>query len=625
MSDNIITDMIHYLKALITYQPPQVAKPFVLEESPQQDKQQLPSRNDLRNKRLANDSGELQKLLEQGHELERVIGEVKRALKTGKTASVKAMEEQLTILEKRQQELEPIGLSYDSQIDVAQRIVSVSLNENEAILRDLYHLPENKDLIIRHFEIPCSPPVAAMIVFLDGMIDKNTINLSVLRPLMVFGHRMQNGENIVTTIMAEGLPNNETKPLAGFREIADNVNRGDSAVFFSGAKEAVIVSTKGYATRGIGRPMLEQTVRGSQSAFSESLRINTGLLRTMLPSSDLVTEIVTVGDRIPAKCAIIYLKSIVNPALVREFRRRINSIRTDYIVDIGILEQFIEDHPKIPFPQMLSTERPDRTAANIVEGRVAILLDGIPFAHIAPVSFFSFFHSIEDFSLKIPAGIFMRLLRLVSSVLTITLPSIYLAINYFHPEALPTEMLLAIAGAREAVPFPALLEIVIMEASFELIREAGLRIPGLLGSTIGIVGAIILGQAAVAANIVSPIMVVVIAITGLASFAIPDYRFSFAVRLTRFIFLLLAASLGLVGVSFGLLLLIVMLSSMKSVGVPYLAPLGPKTSPGLDVVVRGPVFQQEFRPDQLNTQDPRRQPPISRQWIKKRGNRGKQK
>ncbi|MEN6412046.1 MAG: spore germination protein [Veillonellales bacterium] len=621
MIDNIVVNSIRYLKKLITYQPPQSAKPFVLEESPY-DKQRQNSPGSSRKNRLTDDAQEIQKLLVQARELENTMEKAKTAIEKGKAASLKEIAEQLRELGKRQIELDPIALSYDTQIEVIQRIVSTSLDENEAILRTLYNLPENKDLIIRHFEIPSSSPVEAMIVFLDGMIDKNTINMSVLQPLMIFGHTIENGENLIATIVSAALPNNETKLLAGFREIADNINRGDSAVFFAGAKEAVVVSTKGYATRGIGRPMLEQTVRGSQSAFSESLRINTGLLRTMLPSNDLVTEIITVGDRIPAKCAIIYMKSIVNPALVREVKRRIRSIRTDYIVDIGILEQFIEDHPKMPFPQMLSTERPDRTAVNIVEGRVAILLDGIPFAHIAPVSFFSFFHTMEDFSLKIPAGSFMRLLRLVSSFFTITLPSIYLAINYFHPEALPTEMLLAIAGAREAVPFPALLEIVIMEASFELIREAGLRIPGMLGSTIGIVGAIILGQAAVAANIVSPVLVVVIAITGLASFALPDYRFSFGVRLTRFIFLLLAASLGLVGVSFGLLLLTVMLSSMKSIGVPYMTPIGPKTNAGLDAVIRGPVFQQEFRPDELNAQDERRQPRISRQWIKRHGERG---
>ena len=195
------------------------------------------------------------------------------------------------------------------------------------------------------------------------------------------------------------------------------------------------------------------------------------------------------------------------------------------------------------------------------------------------------------------------------------LPALYLSIANFHQEALPTELLLAIAGARERVPFPAIIEILLMEFAFELIREAGLRIPGLLGSTIGIVGALILGQAAVEANLVSPIMVVVIAITGLASFTIPDYRMATALRLLRFIFLFSALVMGLVGVTLCLLLVTVVLCSMKSFGLPYLVPIGPKTMPGFDIVRRGSVFRQEMRPDELNTKDQRRQPHISRKWI----------
>jgi len=194
------------------------------------------------------------------------------------------------------------------------------------------------------------------------------------------------------------------------------------------------------------------------------------------------------------------------------------------------------------------------------------------------------------------------------------LPAVYIAISYYHPEALPTDLALAIAGARERIPFPAVVEVLFMELSFELIREAGTRKPGLLGETIGIVGGIILGQAVVAANLISPITVVIIAITGLASFAIPDLRTGMTVRLVRFLYLIAALTLGLVGVASVLFLLTVILCSMKSFGVPYFAPLAPKTMAGLDVVVRGPNYRQEERPDELNTLDERRQPSVSRKW-----------
>ena len=200
----------------------------------------------------------------------------------------------------------------------------------------------------------------------------------------------------------------------------------------------------------------------------------------------------------------------------------------------GNLFNFIEDSPTLVFPQTLSTERPDRVTRHLSEGRIALILEGNPFAQILPVSFFSFFHSGEDFSLKSGVSNLMRILRLFGALISTVLPSLYLSISYFHPEAMPTELLLAVAGSRENVPFPAWFEVLMMDISFELIREAGVRIPGILGSTIGIVGAIILGQAAVTARIVSPIVVVIIAITGLASFTIPEYRMASAVRLTRF-------------------------------------------------------------------------------------------
>ncbi len=523
---------------------------------------------------------------------------------------------EIELMNKQQGEIAPLILSYN-QVAGMKRLASVSLAENHKLIREIYQVPENKDLIIRSFEIPCQPPVAAMLVFIDGMIDKKVINLSILEPLMNIKAQCEEWEagDLVQNIVNAALPSNQARRLSSLREIVGGINDGDTALFLDGAAEAVVLETKGYALRTISKPQIEQSVRGSQAAFCEGFRINTGLMRTYLPTADLVTEIITVGDRIPMKCALMYLKTVANPHLVAEVKRRLNGISTDYIVDIGMLEQFIEDHPHLPFPQTLSTERPDRAAVHLTEGRVALILDGSPFAHILPVSLFTFLHSIEDFSFKVPIGTFMRLLRIVGVVLSVLLPSMYLAINYFHQEALPTELALAIAGARERVPFPALIEILLMDFSFELIREAGLRVPGLLGSTIGIVGAIILGQAAVAANIVSPIMVVIIAITGLASFSIPDYRLGYAVRLIRFIFLLLAATFGLVGLSFGVLILFVVLCSMKSFGRPYLAPVAPRTQSGSDVIVRGPVFQQERRPDGLNTQDDNRQPPLSRLWA----------
>lgn len=615
MGDNSFVKMFKAVKKSIVYQPPRLPKPFVLDETAD-DKQM--SINVQPEKGLETSAKELEVMLKYAQRLRDFMEKTKDALASQNTEKLHELTAEYDILETQQADISPIRLSYDNELKPIDRLICTSLDENESILKDLYFLPDNKDIVIRDFIIPSNPPVKAMLVFMDGLIDKQIINLSILQPLMLDdcagGTKL--GPELLTHIVDNCLPSNQAKQATKFKEAAEGLNSGDTLLFIEGVAGAAVIETKGYEHRGPERPQIEQSVRGSQAAFAEALRVNTGMIRSMLQTNDLVTEIINIGERVPVKCAVMYLKSVANPELVAEVTRRIKGVSTDYITDLGVLEQFIEDHPSIPFPQMLSTERLDRVTAHLVEGRVAIILDGTPFVHLVPVSFFTFFHSAEDFSLKTPIGDFMRLIRLIGTVTSVILPSVYLAISYFHQEALPTELILAIAGARERVPFPAFFEVILMEFAFELIREAGLRIPGLLGSTIGIVGAIILGQAAVSANLVSPIMVVIVAITGLASFTIPDYRLSSAFRILRFAFLIAGAVFGLVGVAFMLLLVTVLLCSMKSFGMPYLVPIGPKTTAGFDIVRRGPVFRQEHRPDALNTQDARRQPHISRKWIK---------
>jgi spore germination protein KA len=617
VGNTLITQIYESIKKLLIYKPPKNPKPFVLDEIEK-------GRSDLAGpqpqEELNQAARELKTLIDYSRRLEELITKSISAFRSNDTAVIGRLPEEVEALKKVKDNTAPVLLSYDSAAEPLDRLVSPLLEENKALIDRLYNSDINKDILIRRFEIAGDQPVKAMLVFLDGMIDKQILDLGILQPLMLLdtGKTKPVGNELLTTISENCLPSNQTTPVSKFKDVADAINGGDTALFIEGVEQALTLSTKGYKQRGVERPQIEQSIRGSQAAFSEGLRTNTGLLRTMLPTNDLVTEILMIGDRVPQKCAVMYLKSVANPDLVAEVKRRLKGISTDYIVDLGMLEQFIEDHPGVIFPQMLSTERVDRAAVNIAEGRVALVYEGVPFVHIVPVTFFSFFHSVEDFSLKPPAGSFMRLLRIVGTLVAVILPSMYLGINYFHQEALPTELALAIAGAREKVPFPAVVEILMMEFSFELIREAGLRVPGLLGSSIGIVGAIILGQAAVAANLVSPIMVVIIAVTGLASFSIPDYRLAFALRITRFAFLLLSAMMGLVGLSFGLLVITVVMCSMKSFGMPYMTPVAPKTMAGYDTLIRGPVFRQEMRPDQLNAQDSRRQPAVSRKWTKEK-------
>lgn len=616
LEDSSLFKVARFIKRLLVYQPPTEPSRFVLSEAGDDGHADLLSTRS----RLKADHSELASLIRFGHRLTATMTKAQTALAQGRWLEEReALLAEYGALTKQWAELGPVLIAYDSGAEnFAEWPVSSSLEENEQVINTLYHLPTNKDIVIRRLTIATAPPRSAMIAYMEGLVDSKTISLSVLQPLMLLtGGSRAVGNALAKIVMEELLPTNHVRLINSFRDIQAGVNSGDTVLFLDGSSEAILIETKGWEHRGVDRPMTEQSIRGSQAAFSENLRVNTGLIRTMLRASDLVTEIFPVGKRSRISCAVMYLHSVADHRLVAEIKRRINGIDTDYINDSGYLEQFIEDRYILPMPQSLSTERPDRVASHLSEGRVAIIVEGSPFALVAPASFFTFFHSGEDFSLKPAAANFLRVLRLFGTLLSVVLPALYVSLIYFHHEALPTELALAIAGAREEVPFPAWFEIMTMEISFELIREAGVRIPGVLGSTIGIVGAIILGQAAVAARIVSPITVILVAITGLASSVIPEFRMAFFARLTRFALMLMAVSMGLVGLASGLLALVVALCSMKSFGVPYMTPIAPRTTPGLDVVVRGPVWRRERRPDPLSPTDPGRQADPSRVWEQK--------
>lgn len=512
------------------------------------------------------------------------------------------------------------------RLKLAELLVNPQLGINKHYIEEIFSLPKNKDIVIREFVISLKVPVRAFAVFMEGTTDRLTINNIVLKPLMVLS-KLEEKVNILDLaeyIKDRILFGNQTEVVQKYSEIIEKVNYGGTAIFIEGSPKCLVVETKGWDRRSVGTPEVEKVIRGPHEAFNETLRSNTGLIRKALRNHNLITEMLKIGQRNKTDVAVMYLEDVANPSLIQEVKRRISSIKTDYIGDTGILEQFIEDHPFMAAPQILSTERPDRVVSFLIDGKVAILMDGTPVALIVPTTIFSLLHTPEDYYLRLPYSNIVRILRVVASFIAIMTPGLYLGIANFHQEMIPTDLILSIAAAREAVPFPSIVEVVIMEFFFELIREAGIRVPGVIGNTLGIVGALILGQAAVEAGIVSPILIIVVAVTGLASFAIPNYSMSFAFRGARFIFIGLAAVFGFFGITAGLFLLLVSLASMKSFGVPLLSPVGPRTKTGPDVVLRGPVWSMETRPDYVDSLDREKQPNISRGWLKS-GKRVKRK
>jgi len=518
----------------------------------------------------------------------------------------------------KEEKKESPGENEEPVVNPGEQKISGELDRDVDYLKRVFHFPKNKDVVFREFSIGIDNPVRAIVIFIDGMTNKAVQNDSVLQPLMLLSRlRIDTSKGSPQDMVRERLlPGNQVEIFGEMHAVIDGVLNGDTAVLIDGAHRALVVETKGWEHRNVDKPEVEMVVRGPHEAFNETFRVNTALIRKGFHSPDLVTEILKVGNKDRINCGIMYLEGVVNPELVKEAKRRISLLETDYVGTGGILEQFIEDRTYALAPQVLSTERPDRVINHIIEGKVAVLAEGSPHVLVFPMNIFGMLQTAEDAYIRWPYGSLLRMLRLVGVFLATFLPGIYVAVNAYHHEMIPTDLLMAFAGAREQVPFPTIVEVLIMEIAFELIREAGIRIPGVIGPTLGIVGALILGQAAVAAKIVSPILIVIVAVTAIGSFVIPNYTLSLSIRAIRFVYIILGGLWGFFGIILGFFIHLHHLSSLKSFGIPFLSPLG-SNSGGGDVIWRKPVWQQEERPGFVAPLRNKKQPPLSRRWIKR--------
>ncbi len=488
-------------------------------------------------------------------------------------------------------------------------------------IKQIYTADINGDFKVREFRVRVKDKIyPAFICFFDGMIDRTLVNSTILQPLMTLSVLPMDTEDqsVEEVIYNHLIPQNQISKCKTYQEVVDEVNFGGIAIFIDSLAVAFAADVKGWEHRTVEKPTSELNIRGPKEAFNEINRMNTALLRKTLKDENLIVEDVLVGTRSKTPCSMVYIKNIANSSLVDEVRKRLKSIKVGYLQDSGELEQMLEDSTFLPAPQMLLTERPDRVASYLGEGRVGIIVHGSPYVIIAPITLFNLIHSPEDYYLRYPYATLLRFIRIMGILFTLLLPALYLAITNFHQEMLPTDLLLAIASSREKVPFPTVVSILMMEISFELIREAGIRIPGPIGTTLGIVGALILGQAAVSANLVSPILIIVVAVTGIGSFAVPDFSLGYSFRALRFIYLLLASMVGLLGIALCLFIHLLLLVHAHSFGVPFLVPFAPKTTgKRTNTVFKTPLWKEEDRPDFLNPKAVKKQPFISRGWVRK--------
>lgn len=494
--------------------------------------------------------------------------------------------------------------------------ISADLQENLKRLRAKMDADHNSDLVFRPFRLAFRAPREAFLFYIDGLADRTTESRDILQPLMLFARLNPDitGSGTLAAVEESLAPGAATSREATLDGAVEKVLTGMTALFVDGAREALLIETKGWEKRGIGKPEGEPTVRGPQEAFNETIRANTALVRRRLRTPNLNVEPFRVGSLTQTDVALLYVRSVANPKLVEEVRRRLRNIRLDYAASSGIIEHFIQDRPWSLFPQTLTTERPDRVAGALAEGYVAIIVDTSPNAIVVPATFTTAIHSGEDYYLRWPLATAARLIRVTAAVFTLILPGFYIAAVSYHPEMVPTPLLLAIAASRRTIPFPLWLEVLIMEFSFQLVREAGLRIPAVIGPTIGIVGALILGQAAVAANIISPIPVVLVAVTALGAFVVPNLQTSYTLQLLRFGMIALGSLAGFYGLALGVFMLSLHLAELRSFGVPFLSPVGPYKPGAGDLILKLPDFMGEKRPRFLRPLLARKQPDKARQW-----------
>lgn len=462
-------------------------------------------------------------------------------------------------------------------------------------------------MTVRRFRIFGSFP--AVMLYFPNMLDQTVLNESILKPAMTVPPGLEMSEwapqGLLGKLASEVLWHSECYEIEDYDAMIQALLRGDTVLAADGSSAALVVGTRQIDKRGIDQPGTEQVIRGPREGFVEPIGPNIALIRYRLQSAELRTKQMTIGRRTRSKVVICYMDDLTDPALLAEVDRRLSAIDIDAVLDSGYLEQFIEDNQWSPFPQVQYTERPDKVVANLLEGRIAILVDGSPLALIVPTVFNQFYQAVEDYTERFMQMSAIRMARLVALVFSLVFPSIYVSIISFNPELIPTEFAVAVAGGRAGVPWPAVVEVLIIEISMEVLREATIRLPQQVGGALSIVGVLVIGQAAVAAGFASPITVVIIALTTIGSFATPAYNAALALRLLRFPLIIIAGIFGLYGVMIGLILIANHLLSLKSFGVPYLSPLVPASFEGMkDLLIRGPLWWMKRRPDFLKARDP---------------------
>jgi spore germination protein KA len=449
--------------------------------------------------------------------------------------------------------------------------LSASLDANLEFVRSV--LGDCADVVTRTFSIRHAEERKAAIIYIDELTNKQIHHNYVIRPLV--SEQVDPKKDLWQAATENVVQAGETKPAEDQSAVIDGILTGDTVLFIDGYARALVIGTKGWAARSVSETRAEAVIRGPREGLNETLSFNWALIRRRLKDPDLRIKNFTVGDRTKTLVSMIYIEGVTHPDTIQEIESRIKDIQIDGVLETGYIEEMIQDQIWTPFPLVQNTERPDSVVGHLLEGKVAILVDGTPHALIAPAIFSQFYASSEDYYERYMVATFLRFIRLIGLVIALMLPSLYIAFVSFHPEMLPSKLAVAMAAGRATVPFTPLLEAMLMEISVEILREASIRLPGPIGPTIGIVGGLVIGNAAVSAGLVSPAIVIVVGLTTISSYANPNYNAAISVRLLRFPLMILAGMFGLYGITLGIMILLLHLVQLRSFGVPYMAPIAP--------------------------------------------------
>lgn len=490
---------------------------------------------------------------------------------------------------------------------IEESLYSTSIEVNNDNVSTM--LSNNADFTSRVLLIRDNPDIPVTLCYMDGLVDTKIVNDNVLKPLAQdeqFDICMTS-EDAIALISMGIIYSSSIKLRTNLKDLIDDILGGSIAIIFNDVKTAFTFKVKSDLKRAISEPAAETVIKGSKDSFVEELRTNTALCRKKIKSPYLSVEEISVGKQTQTTIAIVYMKNIASRKLVDEVKKRLEAYDIEEALTPGIIEELLIDDQYSAFPQVQYTERPDKFCINIVEGRVGIMIESVPTTYIVPGTLLQFIQALDDYSFHFIVGSALRLIRFLAMFITLVLPGFFITITTFHPEMLPAELTFSIVASREGVPFPIFVEVIVLLLAFEFLVEAGLRLPKVIGQTVSIVGALVVGQAAVEAKIVSPATVIVVAITAIAGFSMPNQDFSNALRLWRFLFVVMSSIMGMLGLTFGLIFLLYHWCKMESYGVPYLDPFVANEDEQLqDTLFRFPFSAMKKRPSSLNPRNKKR-------------------